>query len=49
LPSGGTEKRTEGGYSRTMYNVFDDDDIAELSAEPSLVEAVTPYADSWGN
>lgn len=33
---------------RSMYDIFNDDDIAELSAEPSLVEAVTPYVDSWG-
>ncbi|MEA4883742.1 MAG: ABC transporter permease [Clostridia bacterium] len=45
---GGTETRTRNGYMRTMYNIFDDNDIAELTAETSLVEAVTPYMDSWG-
>lgn len=45
---GGTETRTKDGYMRSMYDIFNDDDIAELSAEPSLVEAVTPYVDSWG-
>ncbi len=45
---GGTETRTKDGYMRSMYDIFNDDDIAELSAEPSLVEAVTPYVDSVG-
>lgn len=48
IATGGTETRQRDGYMRTMYEIFDDDDVAELSAETSLVEAVSPYADSWG-
>ena len=45
---GGNETRSQGGYMRTMYNIFDDSDISELAADTSLVEAVTPFIDSWG-
>jgi len=47
IAMGGMEKRTEGGYMRNMYNIFDDDDIAQLNAEVSLVESVTVYEDMW--
>lgn len=45
---GGTETRRQSGYMRTTYNIFDDNDISELAADTSLVEAVTPFIDSWG-
>lgn len=45
---GGTESRKQSGYTRTTYNIFDDNDISQLAADTSLVEAVTPFADSWG-
>ncbi len=32
---------------RNMYDIFDDDDIAQLNAEVSLVESVTVYEDMW--
>ncbi|HAI86430.1 MAG TPA: hypothetical protein DCL63_05500 [Firmicutes bacterium] len=48
IAMGGTETRERDGYMRTMYEIFDDNDIVELAAETSLVEAVTPYMDSWG-
>lgn len=45
---GGTETRSQNGYMRTTYNIFDDNDISELAADTPLVEAVTPFIDSWG-
>jgi len=44
---GGMETRRQSGYMRTTYNIFDDNDISELAADTSLVEAVTPFIDSW--
>ncbi|MGE5572871.1 MAG: ABC transporter permease [Bacteroidota bacterium] len=47
IASGGSETRTGLSYSRVVYPIFCDEDVAQLAADAAVVEAVSPFARHW--